>query len=145
MTGKAGKTPAVPPAGAYDPHRTVGRPGGKPTTKPRFRVQLHKRDWPVWQKLIDEAGVENAQQLWDHLAHRADQPPLLGASTPLKGGHVKATPDGWSRVYHYEVSGPGRVDYRYHDNYDGGNKKDDAGRKDKHRCVRIIDISMGSH
>lgn len=140
-----GKTAAIPPAGAYDPYRTLGRPGGKPSLQPRFRVHLHKRDWTAWQKLIDEAGVANAQQLWDHLAHRPDQRPLLGVSTPLKGGHVKATPDGWSRVYHYEVSGPGRVNYRYHDAYDGGANIDSSGEPEKHRCVRIIDISMGSH
>jgi len=144
VTGKTSKAPAVPPAGAYDPYRTLGRPGGKPTAKPRFRVLIHKRDWAGWQKLIDEAGAENAQQLWDHLANRADQPPLLGTTTLLRGDHMKGK-NGWSRVYHYEVTGPGRVDYRIHPKHDGGIKDDDNGQPDKHPCVRIIDISMGSH
>lgn len=139
MSGTRAKAPAVPPAGAYDPLRALGRPGGRPDAKPRFRVLLHKRDWAMWQKLVAEAGEENAQQLWDHLAHRADLPPLLGTSTPLKGGHVAKTPDGWSRVHHYEVSGPGRVNYRYHHDYTGG----ETG--DAHMCVKIIAIDLGSH
>ena len=144
MSGKTGEAPAVPPAGAYDPYRTVGRPGGKPATKPRFRVLIHKRDWAAWQKLIEEAGEQNARQLWEHLAHRADQPPLLGTSTPLKGAHAGPA-NGWSRIYHYEVSGPGRVDYRHHTKFDGGDKKTADGKYDQHPCVRIVDISMGSH
>ncbi|HEU0104143.1 MAG TPA: hypothetical protein VFR07_17655 [Mycobacteriales bacterium] len=138
MTGGGSAAGTPPPAGAYDPLRALGRPGGKPDRQPRFRVLLHKRDWAAWQKLRDEAGEENAQQLWDHLANRPDQPPLLGTCTPLRGDHMKAK-NGWSRVYHYEVSGPGRVDYRYNAQYEGGS----TGQK--HGCTRIISITMGSH
>ena len=140
MTSRPGGTaPAAPPAGAYRPWLALESPGGKPSEQPRFRVLLKRRDWEAWQKLINEAGVQNAQQLWDHLAHRADLPPFLGKCEKLKGKHVGETPDKWSAIYHYSVSGPGRANYRFHNAFTGGS----TGKA--HKVVRIVSIELGSH
>jgi hypothetical protein len=131
-------TPGTRQAGAYDPFLTTERPGGRPETKPRFRVLLHKRHLAKWEELVRRVGSQNAQQFWDHVSNRADQPPLLGTCTPLKGKH-NAGRDGWSRRYHYEITGAGRVDYEFHHEYAGG------AVGDKHAVVRIIGIDWSSH
>ena len=68
-----------PPAGAYDPYITIASPGGKPSTKPRFRILMSKSLWKAWENAIGQAGDQNVQQLWNHLAYRPDKPPLLVA------------------------------------------------------------------
>lgn len=67
-----------------------------------------------------------------------DKPPRLGTVTPMKGGQAKAK-DGMSRVFHYEITGASRVDYRYNANY---TTSDDS---DAHPVVQIISIDLGSH
>lgn len=123
--------------GAYDPFLTTSRPGGKPAEKPRFRVLFHKRHLPKWDDLVSRVGVQAAQQFWDHVSYRADKPPLLGQCTPLKGEH-NAGKNGWSRRYHYEISGAGRVDYEFHHNYR-------IGDGEAHAVVRIIGLDWSSH
>ena len=76
-----------PPVGAYDPNITIPSPGGQPATQPRFRVLMSKNLWKQWENAVAQAGDQNVQQLWSHLAYRPDQPPLLGSVTRLKGGH----------------------------------------------------------
>jgi hypothetical protein len=68
-----------------------------------------------------------------------DQPPRVGTVTPMKGRHNKSTADGTSRIYHYEVSGAGRVDYRYNPKY----KTSPDG--DEHPVVTIVSIDLSSH
>ena len=66
-------------------------------------------------------------------------PVLLGTVTPMKGRQYGATPDGMSRVYHYEITGGGRVDYRYNKEYRV------SGSGDVHQIVQIVLVSLGSH
>ena len=124
--------------GAYDPLVSVGRPGGRPRDKPRFRVLIHKRHLRLWEKLIRRCGLQNAQQVWDHLAFRPDQPPLLGTCTPFKGKNYQGS-DGWSRRYHYEITGADRLDYQFDPEYRGGRTGE------PHPVVKIIIIAFGSH
>lgn len=131
-------TPAQRKPGAYDPLLAARRPGGKPDAKPKFRILIHKRHLPVWDELVRRVGLLSAQQFWDHVAFRADQPPLLGTCTPMKGGHNKGK-GGWSRVMHYEISGAGRVDYQFHPAYEAGSVGD------KHPVVRIVSLNWSSH
>ena len=99
---------------------------------------IHKRLLPKWEELVKRAGIQGAQQFWDHVSDRPDQPPRLGTCTPLKGKH-NAGRDGWSRRYHYEISGAGRIDYEFHPQYNSG------GLGDKHPVVRIICLDWSSH
>jgi hypothetical protein len=131
-------TPNTRQPRAYDPYLTTERPGGKPDKKPQFRLLIHKRHLSKWQELARRVGLQNAQQFWDHVSFRPDQPPLLGTCTPMKGKH-NAGRDGWSRIYHYEITGAGRVDYQFHAEYGEG----EVG--DKHRVVRIIGLDWSSH
>lgn len=87
-----------------DPYITIVSPRGRPVTKPRLRILMSKSMWKAWVNAIGQAGDQNMQQLWNHLAYRPDQPPLLGSVTRLKGGHVKGR-DGWSDKHHYEITG----------------------------------------
>ncbi|MCV7230416.1 hypothetical protein [Mycolicibacterium komossense] len=56
----------------------------------------------------------------------------------MKGGHVGAS-GGMSRVYHYEITGGARLDYRYNAEYKTG-----AGG-DAHQVVQVVSIDLGGH
>ena len=84
-------------------------------------------------------GESNAIELWTHLTTQPNQKPLLGTVTPMKGRQYGATCDGMSRVYHYEITGGGRVDYRYNKEYRV------SGSGDVHQIVQIVLVSLGSH
>jgi hypothetical protein len=56
----------------------------------------------------------------------------------LRGKAGRAV-DGFSRVVHYEISGAGRINYRFHDTYDRG------AHGDPHRIVQILTIDLASH
>ena len=127
-----------PPVRAYDPYITIASPGGKPVTKPRFRVLLSKSLWKQWENFVALAGDQNIQQLCNHLAYRPDQLPLLGSVTRLKGGHMRGK-EGWSDVHHHEVTGAGRINYQFHPDYEGGAKSE------KHAIVKVTSIDMSSH
>ena len=135
-----------PAPGGYAPDVVVRRPGGwdpvvvhpHESQPPRYRVLMHKRLQETWNRLVSDVSTETARHLWDHLAYRPDRPPLLGTSTPLRGGQA-AGRGGWSRAYHYEVTGPGRVDYQYHPAFTGG------GDGDPHPVAKILRITLGSH
>jgi len=47
--------------------------------------------------------------------------------------------EGWSDVHHYEITGPGRINYQFHPYYAGGTQGD------KHPVVKVISIDMSSH
>jgi hypothetical protein len=56
----------------------------------------------------------------------------------MKGGHF-GPKDGMSRVYHYEITGGGRLDYRYNVEYRTGTGGD------AHQVVQVISIDLGGH
>lgn len=127
-----------PRPGGYRPFVAARRPGGKPKHAPAWRVVVHRKHLDLWSQLADRCGVQNAQQLWDHLANQPDRPPQLGTVTRMKGKHMSGT-DGWSGIHHYEIIGAGRVDYRYHPRW---KTSPDA---DEHKVVQIVSINLSSH
>lgn len=128
-----------PQADAYSPYQAARRPVTKPGKAPRFRVLVHRKHANLWAQLAERCGDQNAQRVWDHLAYQPDQAPPIGQCTPMKGKYGRADAEGWSRVYHYEVSGAGRIDYQFHAEYQGGKLGD------PHPVVRIIGINLSSH
>jgi hypothetical protein len=101
-------------------------------------VIVHHKHVRAWNRILDMCGESNAGELWYHLTTQPDQPPRLGTVTMMKGGHKAATADGMSRVHHYEITGGGRVDYRY-------NREYVASQGDPHPVVQIISVDLGSH
>ena len=64
--------------------------------------------------------------------------PQVGTATILKGAAGTPKLPGFSRTVHYEISGPGRIDYQYNDSYVGA-------LGDPHPVVFILTIDLGSH
>lgn len=106
----------MPNTSAYKPYEPARRPGGKPSTAPKFRVLVHRKYADDWDRLIEAVGLQNAQRAWDHLANTPDQTPRIGQCTKLKGLDKKIK-DGWSAFYHYEASSKARIDYQFHLGY----------------------------
>ncbi len=127
------------PTSAYRPFEPARRPGGKPQSKPAYRVLVHRQYTDLWNQLPDRVGLENAQQFYDHVAFTPGRPPSVGTSTILAGKAGRPSEEGFSRVIHYEITGAGRLDYEYNDAYRGGSKGD------PHPVVRILTISLSSH
>lgn len=128
-----------PAPGAYSPLVSARFPlDGRPAEAPQWRVLVHRKYLDAWGELAERCGDSNAEELWRHLSLRPDHPPLLGTCTPMKGRLGKEK-DGWSRVYHYELTGAARVDYRHHAKFDEGLIGDE------HRVVQIVSIDYGSH
>lgn len=126
------------PKRAYRPFEPAKRPGGKPDKKPAWRVLVHHKHRPLWEDLVDRIGLQSAQRVYDYLSQTPGLPPPIGSNTPMKGSQYAAK-GGMSRVYHYEVSGAGRIDYRFNAEYQVGSKGD------KHAIVQIISIDLSSH
>jgi hypothetical protein len=127
------------PTSAYDPLGPARRPGPKPTKAPRYRVLVHKRFRHHYDELVGRVGLQQASQLWDHLAMNPGNTSATAATCYLRGRAGKPQGPGWSRTIHYEVTSSARVDYQYHDAYctrAGG---------DPHRVVAILTISYSSH
>ena len=99
---------------------------------------VHRQQVQDWNRIAEMCGESNALEFWTHLTTRPNQKPLLGTVTPMKGRQYGATTttDGMSRVFHYEITGGGRVDYRYNKEYQV------KGSSDAHQ---IVLISLGSH
>jgi hypothetical protein len=93
-------------------------------------VLVHRQSEAAWEKWVLGAGLQSAQQCWDHLAYTPNRVPLINSSTKLRGKHFRAR-DGYSAMMHYRVGKAARVDYRFHDAYTGGK------RGDPHRVVFI--------
>lgn len=52
---------------AYQPLQPTRRPGGKQTTKPQFRVLLHRQYAKHYRRLVERVGARQAQQFWDRV------------------------------------------------------------------------------
>jgi hypothetical protein len=103
---------------AYAPFVSARYPAsGQPSEKPAWRVLVHRKQVQDWNRIAEMCGESNALELWTHLTTRPNQKPLLGTVTPMKGRQYGATTDGMSRVFHCEITGGGRVDYRYNRDY----------------------------
>ena len=103
---------------AYAPSGSARYPAsGQPSEKPAWRVLVHRKQGQDWNRIAEMCGESNALELWTHLTTRPNQKPLLGTVTPMKGRQYGATTDGMSRVFHCEITGGGRVDYRYNRDY----------------------------
>jgi hypothetical protein len=125
--------------GAYQPLKPAGRPGGHPPRKPLYRVLVHRKFANHWDELVSRVGVTGAQQFWDHVASTPGAVSPVASITILKGKAGAPKEAGWSRTHHYEVSGAGRIDYQYHNNFTGGRDGD------AHKVVAILTISYSSH
>ncbi|MEU6560238.1 hypothetical protein [Nocardia nova] len=114
-------------------------PGGRPDTKPDYRVLVHRQFVEVWNGLVDRVGVTAARQFWSHVSSTPGMPPAAGSSTVLRGKHHGPKWEGYSRTIHYEISGAGRIDYQY------SNETREGDHGDPHRVVKIMTIDLGSH
>jgi hypothetical protein len=124
---------------AYKPFQPAGRPGDHPSEKPVYRVLVHRKFANHWSEIVSRVGVTGAQQFWDHVATTPGAVSPVASITILKGKAGVPKEAGWSRTHHYEVSGAGRIDYQYHNNYTGGRDGD------PHKVVAILTISYSSH
>ncbi len=125
--------------GAYSPFQPAARPGSKPPTKPAYRVLVHRRFVGLWEQLPDRVGLESAQQFYDHVANTPGAAPAFNSSTILKGKAGKPKFAGGSRTVHYEISGAGRIDYQFVNDYV------DGAHGDPHPVVFVLSIDLGSH
>lgn len=124
---------------AYRPLQPARRPGGKPSDPPGYRVLVHRQFRNQYSELVDRVGIQQAQELWDHLAHGPAKLPATAGTCFLRGRAGRPKGPGWSRTIHYEVTSKARVDYQYHDRYttcDGG---------DEYPVVAILTINYSSH
>jgi hypothetical protein len=124
---------------AYEPFTPARRPGGKPEDAPVYRVLVHRRYADMYKRLPEAIGLQQAQQLWDHLATSPYEKCAVASTTILRGRIGKPRGVGWSRTVHYEASSMARVNYQYHNNYvttDGD---------DPHHVVAILTINLASH
>ena len=128
-----------PQPGAYRPYVAARSPGGRPDTKPVYRVLVHRRFVAVWNGLADQVGVTAARQFWTHASSTPGMPPAVGSSTVLRGKHHGPKWEGYSRTIHYEISGAGRIDYQY------SNDTCEGDHGDPHQVVKILTIDLGSH
>jgi hypothetical protein len=124
---------------AYQPYVPARRPGGKPDTKPRYRVLVHRKFAEMWTSLPDRVGLAAARQCYGHVANSPGQPAAINRTGVLRGRPGEPIGPGWSRTIHYEISGAGRIDYQYHDAFTGG------AHGDEHRVVFIKAINLSSH
>jgi len=128
------------PQRAYRPYVPAARHGGRPSgdEKPSYRVLVHRQYEEMWNELPERVGVEAAQQFYDHVAWTPGEPARVNRTSVLRGKAGRPR-DGFSHVIHYEISGAGRLDHRYHNSYDQGLKGD------SHPIVQILTISFSSH
>lgn len=128
-----------PKPSAYRPFVSARYFGpGRPPETPQWRVLVHRKHVETWDSIPARCGESNARELWEHLTTAPNEKPRLGTVSKMKGRQFAATGDGMSAVYHYEITGAGRVDYRY-------KREFVAHRGDPHPVVQIVSIDLGSH
>ena len=76
----------------------------------------------MWNELPERVGVEAAQQFYDQVAWTPGESARVNRTSVLRGKAGRPR-DGFSHVIHYELSGAGRLDYRYHNSYDTGSQR----------------------
>lgn len=128
----------LPRPGAYRPFVVARAPRGRPVSRPRRRLLVHRQYADTWAGIADRVGLENVQQFYDHVTSAPDRHPDVGTSGMLRGKHNRGK-DGWSNRIHYEITGAGRINYEYHPAYRVG------ADEDEHPVVRILSIDLGSH
>ena len=124
---------------AYRPFEPARRPGGKPGEEPKYRVLVHRKFRGHWDQIIGRVGLQQAQELWDHLAQCPGERPPTASSCILRGKAGMPKGPGWSRTTHYELSSMARVDYQYNNSY----RVCDDG--DAHAVVAILTMNYSSH
>ena len=124
---------------SYRPFVPGARPGSRPSERPRYRVLVHHKFSELWKEIPSRVGLESAQQFYDHVSATPGEPPQVNSSVVLKGKAGRPKFDGGSRTIHYEISGAGRIDYQYVNEFTGG-KLSDA-----HPVVFILTIDLSSH
>lgn len=129
----------MPGTSAYNPLEPARRPGGRPEAQPRYRVLVHHRFANHYAELVDRVGLQQAQQLWDHLSQVPGGQSGIAATCILRGKAGKPLGPGWSRTVHYELTGSARADYQFHDAYQVD------GEGDPHPVVAILTLNFGSH
>jgi hypothetical protein len=100
---------------------------------------VHRQFLKLWNDLPERAGLENAQQFWDHVAQTPGAPPRVGTSSVMKGKYGAPKWPGYSRTIHYEITGAGRIDYQF------SQQTAEGARGDPHGVVKILSIDLGSH
>lgn len=118
-----------PRPGAYRPYVAARRPGESPSTKPTYRVLVHREFLEEWKSLPERVGLQNAQQFWDHVAQSPGEPPKVGRSSKMKGKHHGPKWPGYSSTIHYEISGAGRLDYQFNPASTEGRAANSAPRR----------------
>jgi hypothetical protein len=124
---------------AYQPLEPARRPAAKPEKKPGYRVLVHRKYANHWEQAVERVGLQQVQQFWDHVAQTPGATSPVASITILKGKAGRPQGAGWSRTYHYELSGAARINYQFH------NEFDDGAKGDKHRVVAILTIDFSSH
>lgn len=124
---------------AYAPFVPAQRPGSSPGAKPVYRVLVHRKFLNQWNDMVDRVGLQQAQQFWDHVAYTPGQTSPVASITILRGKAGWPMAEGWSRTNHYEVTGAGRINYQFH------NEFSDGALGDAHKVVTIRTIDYGSH
>jgi hypothetical protein len=124
---------------AYKPLTPARHPVGGPDFKPEYRVLVHRKFANHWNEVVQRVGEQAAEQFWNHVALTPGEKCAVGSTTILRGEAGRPKGVGWSRTYHFEISGAGRIDYQFHNAYkihaDG----------DEHPVVAILTINYGSH
>jgi len=100
---------------------------------------IHRKYRHHWDELVGRVGLQQAQELWDHLAQDPANPPPTAATCFLKGKAGKPRAEGWSRTVHYEVTSKARVNYQYCDRFFT------TPEADPHPIVAILTIDYSSH
>jgi hypothetical protein len=124
---------------ADQPYQPARHPGGRPTSKPHYRVLVHRKFAEMWTSLPERVGVVATQQFYEHVSQSPGQPAAVNRTGVLRGRAGEPMAPGFSRTIHYEISGAGRIDYQYHDAYDAGT------HGDPHPVVFIRAINLSSH
>jgi hypothetical protein len=124
---------------SYAPFVPARRPGGRPPERPRYRVLVQRSFAKDWDALPTRVGVRSAQEFYDHLSVSPGRPPDINRTTVLRGRAGRPVLPGYSRTIHYEISGAGRIDYQFADEFRSGRIGDARG------VVLILTIDPGGH
>ena len=127
------------PSSAYRPYEPGRRPGGRPDTQPAYRVLVHRQYKHHYSELVTRVGLQQAQQLWDHISQTPGKPSAIADIVILRGTAGKPIANGWSRTYHYEITGAARANYQFNNAY----RVTDEG--DPHPVVAILTLDYSSH